>query len=182
MPRHQKVSRQLSTSSSLSSSTSSSDSFEDRNPPKPRSTSTIPLMKIPYRRPSQGGKAPRSFFTNPPQLETVVSTSQPGTSTAEPQETPRRSRRSASSTGATTLSEQKPKSQKTTKRKTRQGRKAPQLQATGEAAGPSGEQQNETTRAAQAAFERVKKVEEELLRELEDDEAFQAVRSLSWQK
>ena len=173
MPRHQKVSKQLSTSSSLSSSTSSSDSFEDRNPPKPRSTSTIPLTKIPYRRPSQGGKAPRSFFINPPQLDTGASTSQ---------ETPRRSRRSASSTGATTLSEQKPKSQKTTKRKTRQGRKAPQLQATGEAAGPSGEQQNETTRAAQAAFERVKKVEEELLRELEDDEAFQAVRSLSWQK
>ena len=181
MPRHQKVSRQLSSSSSLASSTSSSD-FEDRNPPKPRSTSTIPVMKIPHRRPSQGGKAPRSFFINPPQLDTGASTSQPGPSTAEPQETPRRSRRSASSTGATTLSEQKPKSQKTTKRKTRQGRKAPQLQATGEAAGPSGEQQNETTRAAQAAFERVKMDEEELLRELEGDEAFQAVRALSWQK
>ena len=177
MPRHQKVSKQLSASSSLSSSTSSSDSFEDRNPPKQISTSTIP-----YRRPSQGGKAPRSFFTNPPQLEAVVSTSQPGTSTAEPQETPRRSRRSASSTGATTLPKQKTRSQKTTKGKTRQGRKAPRLEATGEAAGPSGEQQNETTRAAQAAFERVKKDEEELLRELEDDEAFQAVRSLSWQK
>ena len=180
MPRHQKVSKQLSTSSSLSSSTSSSDPFEDCNPPKQRSMSTIP-----YRRPSQGGKAPRSFFANPPQFGAAVSVSQneePGTSTSKAQEPVRRSRRSASSTGATTLSEQKPKSQKTTKRKTRQGRKAPQLQATGEAAGPSGEQQNETTRAAQAAFERVKKVEEELLRELEDDEAFQAVRSLSWQK
>ena len=97
-----------------------------------------------------------------------------------------RTRKSASSTDPTTLTKQattkKPTKTATTRGKSRKGRKDPQLEATGEAAGPSDEPQNETTRAMQAAFERVKRDEEELMRELEGDAAFQAVRALSWQK
>ena len=183
MPRRSTVTRPVS---SASSSPSEAERASDSESDVPVSTSHA--NHPPRRRPSQGGKAPRSCFANAARLVMTVAPrdDEAGPSTSSATKQTKQTKKTASSKKSKakkTAGASKKTSTKKGNTNTRRGRNAPQLQSTSGGHGDSDpeEPQDDIAAAALLAFERVKQMEEEMEKALEKDEEFQKIKKLSQQ-
>ena len=180
MPRRSTVTRPVS---SASSSPSEAERISDSESDVPVSTSHA--NHPPRRRPSQGGKAPRSCFANAARLVMTVAPrdDEAGPSTSSAAKQTKKTASSKKSKAKKTAGASKKTSTKKGNTNTRRGRNAPQLQSTSGGHGDSDpeEPQDDIAAAALLAFERVKQEEKEMEKALENDEEFQKIKKLSQQ-